>query len=307
VILRRLLLRASEQRWLGEQARRRRFTRRAVERFMPGEALEDALAASAKLRDAGIRSVFHELGENVATASEAEAATSAYTEALSRAADAALDPHVSVKLSHLGLDVDPELARRNLSALVSAAESRGGLVWMDMESSTYADRTLALFREARGASPAVGLCLQAYLRRTADDLESLIAMGPWLRLVKGAYDEPARIAYSRRAEVDANFLSLAARLMQPDARRAGARFAAATHDTALIGRIAERARGAGMARADYELQMLYGIKRDEQGGLARAGHQVRVLISYGSDWYPWFVRRLAERPANLIFVLRNLV
>jgi len=274
---------------------------------MPGEALEDALAASATLRDAGIQSVFHELGENVATASEAEAATSAYTEALSRAADAALDPHVSVKLSHLGLDVDPELARRNLSALVSAAESRGGLVWMDMESSTYADRTLALFREARGASPAVGLCLQAYLRRTADDLESLIAMGPWLRLVKGAYDEPARIAYSRRAEVDANFLSLAARLMQPDARRAGARFAAATHDTALIGRIAERARGAGLARADYELQMLYGIKRDEQGGLARAGHQVRVLISYGSDWYPWFVRRLAERPANLIFVLRNLV
>jgi len=274
---------------------------------MPGESLEDAVAACAKLREQGVRSVLHELGENVAGPEAAEAATAAYTDALARAADAGLDPHVSVKLTHLGLDVDRELARRNLGALVTAAGSRGGLVWIDMESSAYADRTLALFREAREASSAVGLCLQAYLRRTADDLEGLIPLGPWLRLVKGAYDEAPPLAYTRRGDVDANMLSLAARLLQPEARRAGARLAAATHDTALIGRIVERARGAGVEQADYELQMLYGIQRDEQLRLARAGHRVRVLVSYGSDWYPWFVRRLAERPANLAFLLRNLL
>jgi len=153
----------------------------------------------------------------------------------------------------------------------------------------------------------VGLCLQAYLRRTADDLEALLPLGPALRLVKGAYAEPPALAWPGRADVDANFLSLAARLLQQDARRRGARLSAATHDETLIGRIMERARSAGADTAEYEFQMLYGIGRQAQRRLTGRGQRVRVLISYGPDWYPWFVRRLAERPANVWFVLRNLL
>jgi proline dehydrogenase len=153
----------------------------------------------------------------------------------------------------------------------------------------------------------VGLCLQAYLRRSAGDLESLLPLGPALRLVKGAYDEPASLAWPGRGDVDANFLSLASRLLQDDARRRGARLSAATHDDALIARIIERARGNRAEPGEYEFQMLYGIRRETQLRLASGGQRMRVLISYGPDWYPWFVRRLAERPANLWFVLRNLL
>jgi len=304
---RSLLLWASHQRWLGRQAQRRRFTRRAVRRFMPGEDLDSALAAGRELQGSGIATILHELGENVASAEAAEAATAAYEDALSRGADAGLDAQVSVKLTHLGLDVDPDLAERNLRRLADRAQSVSRLVWVDMESSAYVDRTVALFRRVRESSDAVGLCLQAYLRRCADDLEALLPLGPALRLVKGAYDEPASVAWPRRADVDAQFLSLASRLLQEDVRRRGARLSAATHDEALIARIVERARGARVPAGEYELQMLYGIRREAQQRLAAAGHRVRVLISYGSDWYPWFVRRLAERPANVWFVLRNLL
>lgn len=304
---RRMLLWASHQRWLGRQAQRRRFTRRAVQRFMPGEDLGAALAAGRQLADSGITTILHELGENVASAEEAEAATAAYEEALSRGAGADIDAQVSVKLTHLGLDLDAGLADRHLARLVERAESVSRLVWIDMESSAYVDRTLAAFRRARERSPAVGLCLQAYLRRSAADLESLLPLGPVLRLVKGAYDEPTALAWPARADVDANFLSLASRLMQDDARRRGARLSAATHDETLITRVVERARGAGAESGDYEFQMLFGIRREAQLRLAREGQRVRVLISYGPDWYPWFVRRLAERPANLWFVLRNLL
>jgi proline dehydrogenase len=303
---RRLLLWASHQRWIGRQAQRRRFTRRAVRRFMPGEDLEAALGAGRRLAGSGITTILHELGENVASAEQAEAATACYEEALARGAAAGLDAQISVKLTHLGLDVDAGLADRNLERLVGRAESLSRLVWIDMESSAYVEGTLAAFRRARERSPAVGLCLQAYLRRSAADLESLLPLGPALRLVKGAYDEPASLAWPARADVDANFLSLASRLLQQDARERGVRLSAATHDEALIARIVERARGARVPPEDYELQMLYGIRREAQLRLASGGQRVRVLISYGPDWYPWFVRRLAERPANLWFVLRSL-
>lgn len=304
---RRLLLWASHQRWLGRQAQRRRFTRRAVRRFMPGEDLAAALDAGRLLADSGVATILHELGENVTSAAEAEAATASYEEALARGAGAGLDAQISVKLSHLGLDIDPGLAERHLDRLVERAASVSRLVWIDMESSAYVDRTLAAFRRARERSGAVGLCLQAYLRRTAQDLESLLPMGPALRLVKGAYDEPASLAWPERADVDANFLSLASRVLQDDARRRGARLSAATHDEALIERVVERARGNRAAPGEYEFQMLYGIRREAQLRLASGGQRVRVLISYGADWYPWFVRRLAERPANLWFVLKNLL
>jgi proline dehydrogenase len=274
---------------------------------MPGEDLDAALAAGRRLADSGLATILHELGENVTSPDAAEAATATYELALTRGADAGLDAQISVKLTHLGLDIDPALAERHLLRLVERAESLARLVWIDMESSAYVDRTLAAFRRTRARSAAVGLCLQAYLRRSAGDLESLLPLGPALRLVKGAYDEPASIAWPARADVDANFLSLASRLLQQDARGRGARLSAATHDEALIARVVERARGARAAPDEYEFQMLYGIGREAQLRLAGDHQRVRVLISYGPDWYPWFVRRLAERPANLWFVLRNLL
>jgi len=216
-----------------------------------------------------------------------------------------LPSEVSVKLTQLGLDLSPKLCYESLERIIHCA-GPDSVVWIDMEASNYVALTLELYRRACRAHPNVGVCLQAYLYRTASDLASLLPLGPAIRLVKGAYLEPPSIAFARKKDVDENFFALAKQLFSEEARRAGVRVAIATHDRKLIRRVQQFTTLQGISRDAFDFQMLYGIQRDEQLRLAREGWRSTVLIAYGSYWFPWFMRRLAERPANVLFVLRNL-
>jgi len=305
-LLRSAFLAGSQSRWLRERAVKFGFVHRAVARFMPGEDLEAALAAARSLRAAGIGSVLTYLGENVQKPEEAEQVARHYLEVLARAEQAALDAEVSVKLTQLGLDLGRAVCEAGLMSLIERAAADKTWIWIDMESSAYTDTTLDIYRRARARFPNVGVCVQAYLRRTERDLDTLIPMGGGLRLVKGAYLEPPDKAFPKKQEVDANYFNLARRLLGPEARRAGVRAIFGTHDAALIRRIEEAARLLRLKPQELEFQMLYGIRREEQAHLAAQGYRFRVLISYGDAWFPWYMRRLAERPANVLFVLKNV-
>jgi proline dehydrogenase len=302
--IRAVLLRASTNPWLATRLPRWHFARRAVTRFMPGEALDDALRAAARLEEGGLSTVITQLGENVSDEAEVDAVVAHYLSAIERIAAAGLDCCVSVKPTHLGLDLDETLCRRSIDRLAAAAGARGSMLWIDMESSAYTDATIALFRALRADHPRVGLCLQANLRRTPADLAALLPLAPSIRLVKGAYAEPADIAYARLRDVDAAYLLLAQTLLRHQPRTELMTTALATHDVALIRRIAAAA--LEQPHGDYEVQMLYGIRPALQRQLAAEGFRVRVLISYGAHWFPWYMRRLAERPANVWFVVRSM-
>ncbi len=237
-LIRRALLSGSTSPWLRERAMKTAFVRRAVSRFMPGEAIEDALRAAAALQARGITTILTRLGENLDTAAAFDEVTAHYLDVLDRAAAAGLDAQISIKPTQLGLDLDPALCERNLIRLVDRAVALGNFVWIDMESSPYVERTIALYRRMRERTPLVGIALQAYLYRTAADVEALVPLGAALRIVKGAYLEPASIAYPRKADVDASFFRLCTRLLAADARGDGALLHIATHDTALAGRLA---------------------------------------------------------------------
>jgi proline dehydrogenase len=305
--MRGLFLAGSQSAWLRRQATRRRFVRRAVSRFMPGETLDDAIRASSGLRQSGMGVILTHLGENVTTRDEAEAVARHYGEMLDRLRGTELDAEVSVKLTQLGLDLGSEVASPHVAALAARAAEQGRRLWIDMEGSAYTDVTLEIFRQLRPRLPNLGVCLQSYLRRTAADLETLIPLGPAVRMVKGAYSEPASIAFQGKREVDENFFALSARLLGADARQAGAWLAVGTHDPRLIARVEAAAAAGGCPRDGLEFAMLYGIGLAEQERLAHAGYRVRVLISYGTYWFPWYMRRLAERPANVLFVVRNML
>jgi proline dehydrogenase len=304
-LMRKTLLAASTNAWLRERAMRRPFVRRSVAGFMPGERLEDALKAAAALPK-GMTTILTRLGENITKIEEAEQVTLHYLDALDRIRAAGLQAQISVKPTQLGIDQDPDLCQRNLDRLVDHAEKTDNLIWIDMESSPYVDPTLKLFKTSRARSPRVGVALQAYLRRTDADVEGLIPLGAAIRLVKGAYLEPPEIAYPSKRDVDERFYTLACRLLAPDARRPGAVLHIATHDTSLVNRLSAFIEEQRAPQSAYEYAMLYGIQRGLQERLAGAGRPMRVLISYGEYWFPWYMRRLAERPANLWFVARNL-
>jgi len=306
-LLRRALLAGSQSRWLRERAMRRAFVRRAVSRFMPGEEASDALAATGPLRRAGMGAVLTRLGENVATEAEAEAVAAHYLDLLERVKDEAGAVEISVKPTQLGLDLDEERCAARLLALAARAEATGNFVWIDMEQTAYTDATLRLVRRARERHRRVGVCLQSYLRRTAADLEALLPTGAGIRLVKGAYNEPPERAFPRKADVDASYLALACRLLAAAAAGTGVRSVLGTHDHALIDAILADVAARGLPRSAVEFHLLYGIQRGEQERLAAAGWPVRVLISYGAYWFPWYMRRLAERPANVLFVARSLL
>ena len=302
--MRRSILAASQSPWMREHAPRFGFMRRTVTRFMPGEDAQDALTAARGLAASGLRTVFTHLGENVALRSEAELVTQHYLSLIDRIRAAGLGTEISLKLTQLGLDLDPKFCYDNLSTLLEHTPPEKTL-WIDMEQSPYVDVTLELFRRARKSHANIGVCLQAYLFRTEKDLDSLIPMGTAIRLVKGAYNEPAEIAYPVKKDVDENFLHLAQRLLSPEARRARVRAVLATHDRSLIAKIIEWAASQGVPKDKVEFQMLYGIQRAEQIRLAQAGYPSGVLVAYGTFWYPWFMRRLAERPANVLFLARH--
>jgi len=305
-LARRLLLRASRSPWLAEQLRRRAFFRRAVRRFLPGEDLGAALDAAAEFARAGLGSVLTQLGEQVGNRAEAVAVRDHYLGVLAAVRQRKLPTQVSVKLTHLGLEVDRSACEQAVDALAARAEDSGSFLWIDMEESRYVDVTLEVFRAARGEHTNVGVCLQAYLRRTPDDLVGLLPLGPAIRLVKGAYNEPPSIAFPRKRDVDECYVMLADRLLQ-EAARGRARPVFGTHDLRLITGIRGRAERHKTPQQAYEIHMLYGIKAAAQRALRADGYAVRVLISYGTAWFAWYMRRLAERPANLWFVVKNLV
>ena len=237
-LARKVLLAMSTNAWLRERATKTAFVRRSVSTFMPGERLEDAMAAAATQQARGIDTIFTKLGENVTSMTEAEAVTLHYLDVLDKVQVAGLNAQISVKPTQLGLDLDKELCFKNLLRLLERADARGNLVWIDMESSPYVDPTLDLFRRARAVSPRVGIALQAYLYRTAADVESLVPLGAAIRLVKGAYLEPPSVVYPKKADVDENFYKLACRLLADDARSAGGLLHIATHDPRLADRVA---------------------------------------------------------------------
>jgi proline dehydrogenase len=303
-LMRAALLAGSESAWLRETASRRPAVRRAVARFMPGERVEDALAAAAGLRPLGMAAVLTRQGESVTDAAEADEVTRHYLDVLDRVRG--LDAEISVKPTQLGLDLDRGLCEANLRALVERARAAAGLVWIDMEQSRYTDATLDLCLKMRALGPHVGVCVQAYLRRTPRDVDALVAAGAGIRLVKGAYREPAALAFPAKRDVDEAYLALGRRLLARDARDAGVRAVFGTHDPRLLGAIRAHGAGEGLPPSALEFHLLYGIQRAEQERLARAGHRVSVLISYGTYWFPWYMRRLAERPANVLFVVKSL-
>ena len=305
-VMRKALLAASTNAWLRDHVTKWRFVRRSVTRFMPGERLDDALVAGQQQHKLGINTIFTRLGENLTRAEEFEEVTQHYLDAYDRIAAAGIDGQVSVKPTQLGLDLDRGLCERNMDRLLEKAEQRNNILWIDMEGSPYVEPTIDLFKRARAKSARVGIALQAYLYRTPKDVESLIPLGPTIRIVKGAYLEPPDIAYPKKSDVDDAFFKLCTRLMAPDAQKTGTLVHIATHDIPLQERLQQLIAERQVSKDRYEFAMLFGIQTSRQEALARAGVPTRCLISYGEHWFPWYMRRLAERPANIGFVVRNL-
>jgi proline dehydrogenase len=274
------LLLAAHSRWLAEHLPRFRFVRATVARFMPGERMEDAIDAAGRLAAEGIPATFTFLGENVESAADADAVAEHYLELLDLIEERRIDAEVSVKPTHLGLDLDSEDTFRRLRRLAVRSAAMGKHLFLDMESAAYVEPTLSIYRRLRDEFENTGVCIQAYLHRTPQDIADLLAAGASVRLVKGAYREPAEVVLRDRRKIRATFEKL---------------------------EIERRAAAAGFDREAFEVQMLYGIRAADQRRLAREGFRVRVLISYGTHWYPWFMRRLAEHPGrNLWLAIRNL-
>ena len=302
--MRRVLLWCAQNTWLATHVPRWRFARRAVRRFLPGEGFDSALKAALEFRSKNIAALFTLLGENITDLADANKVVEHYEEVL--AASMEVQAEISVKPTQLGLDIDQEATYANLRRLAHAAEKANSFLWIDMEGSAYTDRTIALYRRLRAEAPRVGVALQAYLYRTVSDLATLMPLRPAIRLVKGAYSESQDIAFVRKRDVDANYLALCV-YMLPEVKRRKLRLVLATHDVDLVARAWRFAQALEMVRSEVEVAMLYGIRTDEQERLAREGFAVRDLIAYGDAWYAWYLRRLAERPANVWFVARQLL
>lgn len=307
-VARNVLLWASRNKWLSERFPRYRFAQAAARRFMPGTTADAALEAAQRLSAHGIGSVFTQVGENLASLEEARSEVDEYVGLLDRMAERELGSQVSIKLTHLGLDIDPATTAENLRTLARRAGELGTAVFVDMEDSSYVDRTIDVFRSVLHDHPNVGLCLQSYLFRTETDLSDLLLETAAIRLVKGAYNEPATVAWPKKTDVDESFFRLGCEVMRAAAEHPDKpKPVLGTHDVALIERLAGFGEAEGIPKDAWEIHMLYGIRESEQVRLAEAGHVVRVLISYGEQWFPWYVRRLAERPANVCFVVRSML
>jgi proline dehydrogenase len=303
--LRSFFLWLSRRRSLGRLATRLPITRSMVARFVAGETLDQALDALHRLREAGLRTTVDVLGEAVTSVDEARAAADDYLATLDALAERGLDRNVSVKLSQMGLGIDADVCRGNVERILARAAEREAFVRIDMEDHATTDATLALWRELRPVNAGrgdSGVVIQAALRRSPGDIEALISESARVRLCKGAYVEPASVAFPDKADVDAAYAALMERLLAD-----GTFPAIATHDERLIRRAVELVRANGIAPDRFEFQMLYGVRRDLQERLVRAGFGVRVYVPYGTQWYPYFMRRLAERPANVAFVLRSVL
>jgi len=296
--------------WLSEQPRIFRFVRgnglarRFASRFVAGETGESAVAALRELNGAGVSATLDLLGESVEHAAEARHARDIYLQTLDRIRIAGADANVSVKLTQMGLDVDEALCMANLRAILARAQAHQSFVRIDMEQSSYTEKTLDLFKRTfyPEFGNTVGVVLQSYLRRTAQDVDDMIALGARVRLCKGAYKEPESVAFPAKRDVDANFVACMERLLER-----GTYPGIATHDEKIIAHAKAFTRAKGIPPARYEFQMLYGVRRDLQFGLRRERYNVRVYVPFGTHWYPYLMRRLAERPANVAFIVANVL
>jgi proline dehydrogenase len=306
-MLRTFFVRLSENPSLRSFAERSALGRRVSSRFVAGTEIADAVRATQAINRASMSVTIDNLGENVTNPDEARHSAQLYHQILDAIASNELNANISLKLTHMGLDVEEKLAREIVSSLVAKAASMDppNFVRVDMEGSPYTQRTLDFVRELHrmpGNSNSVGTVIQAYLKRSEGDIETLLSEGIRIRLCKGAYKEPAEIAFPAKSDVDANYVKLMKVLM-----KSGIYHGLATHDEKIIHEAEAFATREKLSRDSFEFQMLYGIRRDLQRKLARDGWRVRIYIPFGSEWYPYFMRRLGERPANVLFIARNLL
>lgn len=301
-MLKDTLLSLADNSRLREFVIQNRITRGVSRRFVAGEVLDDALQSTRTLNQRGIQVALDHLGENVTDATESKAATQHYLDAIDLIKRTGTDANISIKLTALGLDVSRDLCLENLRHILERAKDAAIFVCIDMEGSAYTERTIDITLRTHERFEHVGTVVQSYLHRTRKDVEQLIIQGVRVRLVKGAYKEPQSVAFQNKSEIDRNYIALMMMLL---AR--GNYPAIATHDEAIIDATCKYAREHGIGKDAFEFQMLYGIRRDLQEKLVKQGYHMRVYVPYGSQWYPYLMRRMAERPANLMFVVSNVL
>ena len=301
-MLRSILLKLSESQGFASWVTRNAMTRRMSHRFVAGETLEEALDAARACNEQGMLATLDYLGENVSTTADAQRARDAYLEIFDRIAREKLNANVSCKLTQLGLDFSSEFCEGLVLSIAERAASYDSFLRIDMEGSPYTERTIELVRRVRAQTPAVGTVIQSYLYRSESDVNQLLGVGCRIRLCKGAYKEPVDVAYPRKNDVDANYVRLM-RMLLPS----GFYHGIATHDPRMIAQTIRWAAEKQISKDDFEFQMLYGIRKDLQRRLVRDGYRLRIYIPYGHDWFPYVMRRLAERPANLMFFVRNFL
>jgi proline dehydrogenase len=299
-MLRSTLLKLSESPGFAHWVTSNNSTRSMARRFVAGETLDEAISAARKCNDAGMFASLDYLGENVSTTTDAQRARDAYLEIFERIARERLQANVSCKLTQLGLDLSAEFCEGLVLSVVERAAGYDNFLRVDMEGSIYTERTVELVKRIRARSPAIGTVIQAYLYRSERDIQDLLGYGCRVRLCKGAYKESPDVAFERKPDVDANYVRLMQMLLP-----SGFYHAIATHDPHMIGETIRWAAAKQISKDDFEFQMLYGIRTDLQRRLVQGGYRVRVYIPYGRDWFPYFMRRLAERPANIGFLVRN--
>ncbi len=303
---RSILLWASENSWMRYHVPRWGFVKSAVKKFMPGERVEDSLRAADKFRASSITTVFTRLGENITDLSEGLAVRDHYLDLIDKISTNKLDVEISLKLTQLGFDLSFDETYERFKTIADKVKNKlGNVIWIDMESSSYTGKTIEFYKKIKSEFDNVGLCLQAYLLSAEDDLNDLLRLNSHIRLVKGAYKEPHGIVFAEKKKVDQNYFELAKKMLSVSKEK-NIRTVFGTHDEKLILQIRQEADLLGISNEQLEFHMLYGIKLEFQKELAKRGNKLRVLISYGEFWYPWYMRRLAERPANVWFVLKNM-
>lgn len=304
--MRRALLWASTNAWIRENAMRTGFVRKSVSKFMPGEQIEDAIVAAKALQPAKLNTIFTRLGENITRLEEADEVRDHYLKVIDLITAAGIDSQISIKPTQLGYDQNFDACVKHCHTIIDKCEANGIFFWIDMESSPYVEGTIKLFKVLRERTPNIGIAIQAYLFRTEKDIEELVALGSAIRMVKGAYLEPPTVAFPNKADVDENYFKICERLLRDDNTKPGALLHIASHDIALQERLLTVIRERNVSPDRYEFAMLYGIQSSRQHQLAAQGIRTRCLISYGEYWFPWYMRRLAERPANVWFVVKNM-
>ena len=305
-VMRNFLLWCSENKKLQYKVSRLRFVQKALKKFMPGEELADAIAASKEYISMGIPTVLTHLGEEIKDLSESDKVTEHYLTVIDKIAEENLDIEISIKLTQLGSNLSEEKTFENFDKICESAEKLNNIVWIDMEGSQYTKKTLDFYKRIKLKRKNTGLCLQSYLFSSHQDFNDLLEVTPNIRLVKGAYNEPHDIALKDKFRVDENFLDLSKKMLK-ESNKNGNRMVFGTHDQKLIKAIKKEADILNYPQSKLEFHLLYGIKTNSQKQLVEEGNIVRVLISYGKSWYPWYMRRLAERPANVMFVMKNIL